>query len=512
MRVTNLMTHNTSLANINRNMRHLQRLYEQTTSGKIISRPSQDPLISSRSLRFRSQISNIEQHQRNVESGHAWMNVTEAAFFNLLRGGGGGDGNPAIFTSIKDELLNAASDHSTLEDKLIMLTHVENLMEQIGLEMNQTLGGRFVFAGWRTNQPPVLMANMPGESHVITQTLNVQDIEQTYSFRRPVPPFSATNPMGLPETNRVNILKLPFADRNLSFGASTVPGAPVLGIFSSTGTPVPFNIESRSETDADVFSPGPDDIFYVQETGELVLGSNVLAAFEEGGVFENGISLRYQVSDLQAGDLNPFVYFDTVSTVHRVSPAVDGVSNHWPFEADQTIRYQFNHGSPTHVNSLATNIFTDTMFADLRRLISFANSLTPSNHWELEELYSSPPPHGQGLSGQELENAVSQSLAQEYALIRSVLYDRINNMIDRMDRYTIEATREHTHLGSRMHRVGMFELRLEQDELNYTRLMSNNEDVDVFFALMQQSAAEFSFQEAIRVIANSVQLSLLQFI
>jgi len=617
--------------NINRNMRHMQRIYEQTTSGKQINRPSQDPLVASRSLRFRTRLSGIEQHQQNTESGNAWMNVSEAAFFNLLRG----DDQGSLFGQIKDELLRAATNVGPLDYTLVMMTNIANLVEQIGLEMNQTYAGRFVFSGWRTEQPPILMQPQNGISHVVEQTFSLRDVERnTTTFQR----FPASvDPELMPVMHRVDIIKLPF--RNVNFGTDTgsaAAGNPALviggnlGVFDSNGGQL--NVIRRSINDTDAYLPGPNEIHYIIETGELVLGRDMVS------VFENDVTVRYEVSDLQQGDLNPLVYFNAVSqlsrfaelnrfpvqgnvtfdtpisfpismsalglpsfditqsglnanangtirlaynditnlaitgvtggfvitegtppeygwtseqvffdqatgtlhvhpsrmadfqnitvtyqkdtfgsndTIPTANPAVTATgfvfTGHFPME-DQPIYYEFSPGSSVQVNSLARNVITDMMFADLRRLIEFAESIVPPDRRVLEELYSSPPPIGQGLTGDALHTAVTNRMTHENAMIRSALNERLEHMIRLMDGHSVGATREHTHLGTRMRRVEMFEIRLEQDEGNITRLKSDNEDVDMTWALLQQATAEAAFQGALRIIANNVQMSLVQFI
>lgn len=532
MRVTNFMTHNHSLNNIHRNMRHLQRLYEQTTSTKVISRPSQDPLIASRSLRFRTRLAGVEQHLMNVESGHAWMNVTESAIFNLVRG------EDSLHSRILDEVTRALNDPNPQSAKLVMMTNLENLKRQIGLEMNQTMGGRFVFSGWRTGEPPVL--NRPQRDgdypvyHVITQTFNIRDIEETRFFQR-------LNPTDMPNHGTVTILKLPYRHNpnvpsagmgpTLSFTAShtlpgtvlPIPNAPPLGIFESDGVtpltvidsggiPIPVDILPRTMADPDVFVPGPagHEIFYVAETGELILGEYVAAQFHDG------IQIRYQVSNLQEGDLNPWVYFDTWSSVPRVDSSVPGhtppapppFNHHWPM-MPQPIYYQFSHGSPVQVNAEARNVFTAQMYADLRRMVDFARSLTPPDRREIEYYYR----HTHNKEGHELNFAVDKRISDENNIIRYGMHNRLNNLLRLLNtQHTLDATREHTKLGNRMSRVEMFEIRLEQDEGNYTRLMSENEDVDMTWAIIQQSIAEAAFQGALRVIANNVQLSLVHFV
>ena len=522
MRVTNQMTHNQSLNNINRNMSHLQRLYEQTTSQKKINRPSQNPLIASRSLRLRTRAANVEQHMNNVESGHAWMNVTEASLLNLLRGQNGTD---SLFAEIKDELLRAANFGGPLDDMLVLMTNISNLVSQIGTEMNQTYAGRFVFAGWRTNQPPILNANQQGVSHVVTQTFNREDVEETFALRSPAAPGEP------PSTVGVSILKLPFfqtgdniaTDRLVSFGTPDAAGlvdgasslqdaagnaiaAPPLGVFRPDGTPIPIIQVDRNAVGA--FEPPPGTIHFVAETGELILAPDIAASFEDG------FTVSYQVSNLQRGDLNPLVYFDTVSEIPRVDVSVPGPGNpqqfdfHWPLE-EQPINFEFSVGTNIQVNVLARDILTDKMFADLNRLIHFANQLEPPDRRELEQIYGLG---GQGLTGEALETAITNHMAEANGAIRSVFQDRVNNMLRLMDRHVESATMAHTNLGSRMRRVEMIEIQLEEDEGSFTRLLSENEDVDMTWAIIQQSIAEAAFQGALRVIANNIQLSLTMFV
>ena len=562
MRVTNFMTHNQSLNNINRNMRHLQRLYEQSTSTKEITRPSQDPLIASRALRFRTRIDQIGQHLQNAESGQAWMNVSESAMFNMVRG------EDSLFAAIRDEITRAMNNPTgTLEDVNTMMTNLQNLKDQIGMEMNQTFGGRFVFAGWRTNQPPVLMRpqNHPDgtpATHVITQTFNLSDMEHTYAFRRPAPiPPGGSNAAGtvFPEGNqappiefpRVHILKLPFRQTTtpggapittLTFGTAVPPSAltpsptdpanpasgafhnpasgttgaaplsaaPPLGIFRPDGTAVAM--QRRYSTDMDFANPGPDEIFYIADTGELILGENIAREFNDGW------TVRYEVHGLQPGDLNPLVYFDTWSTMQRVNPDVaPGLTPppdafHWP-RTDHPIYYEFNLGTNVQINSLAHEVFTATMFADLRRMMDFISSLTLPDRRILEHYYRyQQVPPNENLDGPALENAVNTRMGEENAAIRSIFGDRLNNMLRLMDTHQTVAVREHTSLGTRMRTVESMELRLEQAEGNYTSLKSDNEDVDMTWTLMLQSRAEYAFQNALRVIANNVQLSLINFI
>ena len=60
MRITNRMMINNSLANINVNKNQMNTMDTQLSTQKKISRPSEDPIIAIRALRFRSNLNEIE--------------------------------------------------------------------------------------------------------------------------------------------------------------------------------------------------------------------------------------------------------------------------------------------------------------------------------------------------------------------------------------------------------------------------------------------------------------------
>jgi len=693
MRVTNSMVHNMSLVNIGRNMRNLERLYEQANTTQQISRPSQDPLIATRSLRFRTRLSEVEQFQRNVESGHAWMNVTEAAFFNLHE----------ILVSMKERINEAASDHTNMDNKLDLIKDIENLKRQVSMEMNQTHLGRYVFAGWRTDQPPVLNTARLGMSYQIRQVFNAADIETTRSIQRLPIGLNPEDSSGMPIVrDPVNIMKLPYRTTpgvngtGVTFGTPNadglitpvpgVPGFPAtggtvgagtlqdgLGIFRPDGTPFTIRVidfdaldltrdpatglannPADVQTFLDAYRP-PDDgqtIHFIPTTGELVFGDRI------SGAFDDGVQVVYEVSNLQQGDLNPLVYFDTIALLERftdldrfpdqssvaealagidgmvlpggiftptppirdrgtlefdppyvitqnvvlpaegnvwrmtygnidggtenftfilppppttvvapvVAPVVDpatGVVTFTPAEAaalrafvaaggtvqvtydktefavndliptsnpnvvsalgphfvgefprmDTPIMYEFSNGSSVQVNSLAVNTLTDKMFADMRRLVEFAQGITVSSRQEIIEFFrDNPDPNFQNLHGDDLERAIEERIADEQAYARGALHSRLNNMLELIDQHATQITAQHTHLGNRMNRVEMFEIRLEDQEGDYTRLKSENEAADMTRVLIFKARAEAAFTAALQAFAQINDLSLVHFI
>ncbi|MDR2751183.1 MAG: hypothetical protein LBC41_11025, partial [Clostridiales bacterium] len=117
-----------------------------------------------------------------------------------------------------------------------------------------------------------------------------------------------------------------------------------------------------------------------------------------------------------------------------------------------------------------------------------------------------------GYAGAELEDAANRQMAEEKAVLSTVLHDRFNNMLSVCDSHLAIISREHTDLGARMNRLELVLTRLEQDESSYKELMSDNEDVDMMEAIMLKSSAEAAYQASLKAGANIVQMTLSNFI
>ena len=85
MRITNGILINNSLSNINSNKATLDKLNTQLASKKKITRPSDDPIVAIRALRFRSTLSEIDQYlNKNIPDADAWLTCTDDAMGNIV--------------------------------------------------------------------------------------------------------------------------------------------------------------------------------------------------------------------------------------------------------------------------------------------------------------------------------------------------------------------------------------------------------------------------------------------
>lgn len=146
MRVTSQMTTNTILANINRNLGLVDKYNTQGSTGKKIQAPSDDPIIASRALKFRTILAENAQYMKNTEQAKSWLDVTEGAIQNIN----------SIASKMKELMQQGASDTYSINDRKKILTEFQSLTTQLEQEMNTTYMGRYVFSGFKTDTPPII--------------------------------------------------------------------------------------------------------------------------------------------------------------------------------------------------------------------------------------------------------------------------------------------------------------------------------------------------------------------
>lgn len=146
MRVPNGIMSNRLLTNINRNLALLDKYNTQGSTGKKIQVPSDDPIIASRSLKFRTMLSEVEQYAKNTSDATSWIDATETVFVNMNK----------ILEDMKGLMTQGATDSYTLEDRKKMLTEYSSLLEQLEQELNSDYMGRNLFSGFRTDKKPIV--------------------------------------------------------------------------------------------------------------------------------------------------------------------------------------------------------------------------------------------------------------------------------------------------------------------------------------------------------------------
>jgi flagellar hook-associated protein 3 FlgL len=116
----------------------------QMSSGKAITKPSDDPYSAARAMSLRSDLAGIKQHERNVQEAQSWMTVTDTALGKI------GD----FAQTARELVVQGANDTLPQTSRNAIADQIDQIIAGVKQEANATYDGRYVLAGNRTNVRP----------------------------------------------------------------------------------------------------------------------------------------------------------------------------------------------------------------------------------------------------------------------------------------------------------------------------------------------------------------------
>lgn len=259
-----------------------------------------------------------------------------------------------------------------------------------------------------------------------------------------------------------------------------------------------------------------NNITYVAETGELLLGKNVqnkLAALS----INNEICISYDKSEWKTDDLDPVHYFYTeryTDTRDADDPLIyneEKLTAPKGNVAKQIIEYDIGSNQTIRVNTTADEIYTHNMGRDvgevkalleeydsLEKAYDTVNSLIQSGKYEGTDL--------------DTLNKQLDALDKARALSKATLQERCEGLQTIFKGYTNQATLTRTDVGSRESRLKLIQNRLSAQQTNFQELVSDNEDADVTELAIQLKSVERTYEAALSSISYVMKTSLLNFI
>lgn len=143
MRVTNNMMTNTLLYNLQRNLLHMENYQSYLSSGKRVRKASDDPIDATKILKYKTDMSEFEQYEKNVRDALNWFQVTESSVADT------GD----VLQRAREMAVQAANGTYAKDDLQKISEEIKNLMEQLVSNGNFAFAGKYVFSGYQTDKP-----------------------------------------------------------------------------------------------------------------------------------------------------------------------------------------------------------------------------------------------------------------------------------------------------------------------------------------------------------------------
>jgi flagellar hook-associated protein 3 FlgL len=143
-RITQSLLTTRTLNNLNDQLQRLSTLQDALSTGRRVNRPSDDPIDARRAISIRTTITKTEQFISNLNDINPLLLATESVLSDMVN----------IFQRSKELTIRGASGtlgQSQLDQSAI---EIDQLLEQLVANSNNSTNGRAIFGGTRTLSDP----------------------------------------------------------------------------------------------------------------------------------------------------------------------------------------------------------------------------------------------------------------------------------------------------------------------------------------------------------------------
>lgn len=488
MRITNGILINNSLSNINYNKTSMDKYNTQISTQKKITRPSEDPITAIRALRFRSTLNEIDQYlNRNIPDARSWFELTEDALDSCV----------GVLSDIYYYCEQAANGTNELNNREAIVETLKKYQSQIFNDANADYAGRTIFTGLKTDSTMTFMKDEPDTSYTIKETFDIEDVMPANKIINCVDVENIDTIAAADTPTFINVNRLRLAYDNLS--SATVP---TLSGTDAAGNAVTLpTVTVKSVSDSDCYQPGDDEVYFVAETGELIIGNDVMTQMKS----VKNLSLTYEKTGFKEGDLRPEHYFECTDKTDSANPIQYEMT-------DQSINYYINFNQSLQVNTLGKDVFTHDMVRDVQDIIDSVDAVRQvENKIALIEKRLQQSSYADSESQKKL-NSMLEAANKELDYAKENMQKAFENGIDIFQDHQDRINLAEASIGSRETRLNLNEARLEAQELNVESLKSSNEDVDLAETAILYAAASQVYDASLSSAAKVVKNSLLDFI
>lgn len=497
MRITNKMMTNNMMSNINKNKININTLEQQYSTGKKIQRPSDDPIITVRALKLRTNLSEIDQYyEKNIPDAMSWMDVTESALKTVNN----------VLEQINTYCVQGSTDTLTASDRASIAQNLEQMKQQIYQEGNTNYAGRYVFTGFKTDSSLIFTDNSKDLSYDITENFAGTQIQVDNRVSGDYLLADYDNPLVTfnEAPNLVNTYRIQLSYDNLdnkamtsiSYTKSIAGGDPV--------EQAPFtNISTISAADKDAYKPGDDEAHLIYETGELILGKN---AYDKLRTADN-MQFTYTKSNFSNGDLKPEHYFNCVMT-DTSKPEFDPITFK---KTSQQIQYEINYNQKLTINTEGSDAISHKIGRDIDDILTSVDDVTETEKI-IEEINKRMQDSTLTSTEKSRYEKMLQQLDTELELKKEVMqraFEKGNTSSTKEQDRVNTAVAD---LGSRYVRLELTENRLSSQKVDFEDLLSKNEDTDLVDTVIKYNSAETIYNASLSAASKVIQNTLLDFL
>jgi flagellar hook-associated protein 3 FlgL len=472
-------------------------LEEQYSSGKKIQKPSDDPIITVRALKLRTNLSELTQYyEKNIPDAKSWMDVTESALTTVND----------VLSQINTYCVQGSTDTLTATDRSSIVQNLEQMKQQIYQEGNTNYAGRYVFTGYKTDSSLIFTEDTDNLTYNITEDIAGDEIQIVNKVMGSYdlsdyddPSVSFTNAPKMIDAYRIQLSydKLSSTEpENIRYFKKDSSGA----LVEQTAF---TNINEISASDPNAYSPDADEAHYLSETGEIILGSNVYEMLRTS----DNMQITYTKTGFESGSLRPEHYFNCTMTDSE-KPENGTVTYE---KTKQQIQYEVNYNQKITVNTEGSDAISHQIGRSIDDILNAVDDVLLTEK-KLEEIENRLKDTSLSEDDKKRYESMKGQMETELELKKELMQKDFESgntcSKDEQDRVNVAVA----DLGSRYVRLELTENRLSSQKVDFEDLLSENEDVDIAETYIKYSSAETIYNASLSAAAKVVKNSLLDFL
>ncbi len=148
-RVTGGLLNSQSVKYLNQNLSILGNLQERLSTGRNINTPSDDPVGLTRVLSLSNTLKTDERYAKNIDSAISEVNTADTVLTNMV----------SLINRAQELTTQAANFTNDQAGRSAIALEINQIIDQMVQIGNTEVGGKYIFAGFKTDQPPFTRAS-----------------------------------------------------------------------------------------------------------------------------------------------------------------------------------------------------------------------------------------------------------------------------------------------------------------------------------------------------------------
>lgn len=505
MRITNKIMQSNTLYNINQNKVSQDKLNTQITTRKKVNKPSEDPVVAIRALRLRSNLNQVSQYyEKNIPDAEQWLELTETAIKTTTD----------VITNMISECQKGAKGSLTTSDRATILESLKQLREEVYSTGDSDYAGRTIFTGYRTDSKLSFQANETQPYSITEQITNgavstithvkTGNIYTVNESNYMTGTFSSEQDIGSLQIHRIRL-----AYDNLDDGTS-VTFDRVMG-YNPDGTPdiqpymTPVTVSKSASPDPyELVAANPDNVYFVPETGEILLGDNKYQDLMSLSP-ETELTVTYSKNEWNRGDLRPEHYFACESNGVKYNESYlteNGRNN------KQVIAYDVGFNQTLEINTTADELYDPGIARAVDEMIGMLSQIEQIDDaiGKVEKMVDNPA------YDQDYVTLRMDALKKAQAYLNDTIQKRFESGITEFQGYLNQANEALTKAGNRSLRLELVENRLSAQKLGFEELTSENEDADLAEVAVELKSAQLTYDASLAATGKMLSTTLLNYL